>query len=61
MYGKYSLFYESHKNQGYYVHAQTEYQATLWGEWPGDPKSGLGTRLTTALKHNSVYPNLNIN
>ena len=42
MYGKYSLFYESHKNQGYYVHAQTEYQATLWGGVAWGPKEWLG-------------------
>jgi len=36
-YSKYSLFYESHKNQGYYVHAQTVSTRQLFGgEWPGD-------------------------
>ena len=32
MYGKYTLFYESPKNLGYYAHAQT----LLGGEGPGD-------------------------
>ena len=37
MYGKYSLFYESHKNLGYYVHVQTVSTRPLFGgEWPGD-------------------------
>jgi len=37
MYGKYSLFYESHKNQGYYAHVQTVSTRPLFrGEWPGD-------------------------
>jgi len=44
MYGKYSLFYESHKNLGYYAYAQTEYQA---GHSSGG--SGLGTRLIIYL------------
>ena len=37
MYGKYSLFYESHKNLGYYAYAQTVSTRPLFGgEWPGD-------------------------
>jgi len=37
MYGKYSLFYESQKNPGYYAHAQTVSTRPLFGgEWPGD-------------------------
>jgi len=37
MYGKYSLFYEFHKNLGYYAHAQTVSTRPLFGgEWPGD-------------------------
>jgi len=37
MYGKYSLFYESHKNLGYYPHAQTVSTRPLFGgEWPGN-------------------------
>ena len=37
MYGKYPLFYESPKNWGYYVHAQTVCtRPLLRGEGPGD-------------------------
>ena len=39
MYDKYTLFYESPKNLGYYTHAQTVYQALSSGG------RGLGTRL----------------
>ena len=39
MYGKYSLFYESYKNQGYFVHAQTVSTRPFFGG------SGLGTWL----------------
>ena len=42
MFGKYSLFYESHKNLGYYTHAQTVSTRPLFGgEWPGDEASIL--------------------
>ena len=43
MYGKYSLFYESHKNLGYYAHAQTVNTRPLFGG------SGLGTKLAAWL------------
>ena len=37
MYGKYSSFYESYKNQGYFVRAQTVSTRPFFGgEWPGD-------------------------
>ena len=37
MYGKYTLFYESPKNLGYYAHAQTVCtRPLLGGEGPGD-------------------------
>ena len=48
MYGKYSSFYESHKNLGYYAHAQTVSTRPLFGGG-----SGLGTRLQMELKKNS--------
>ena len=44
MYGKYSLFYESHKNLGYYAHAQTVSTRPLFGGG-----SGLGMRLSLEL------------
>ena len=37
MYGKYTLFYESPKNWGYYAHAQTVCtRPLLGGKGPGD-------------------------
>ena len=40
MYGKYTLFYESPKNWGYYAHAQTVCtRPLLGGEGPGDEAS----------------------
>ena len=37
MYGKYSLFYEAHKNVGYYAHTQTVSIRPLFGrKWPWD-------------------------
>ena len=37
MYSKYSLFYKSHKNLGYYAYVQTVSTRPLFrGEWPGD-------------------------
>ena len=37
MYGKYTLFYESPKNWGYYAHVQTWCtRPLLGGEGPGD-------------------------
>ena len=41
MYGKYTLFYESPKNWGYYAHAQTVCTRPLLGggEGPGDEAS----------------------
>ena len=45
MYGKYSLFYKSHKNLGYYMHAQTVSTRPLFGgEWPGDEASKFPDR-----------------
>ena len=43
MYGKRSVFYESHKYLGYYAHAQTVSTRPLFGG------SGLGTRLPKDL------------
>ena len=41
MYGKYSLFYESHQNQGYYAHVQKVITRPVFvGEWPGDEARG---------------------
>ena len=52
MYSKYSLFYESHKNQGYYEHAQAESTRPLFGrEWPGDEANVYSASHTTKVPY----------
>jgi len=63
MYGKYSLFYESPKNWGYYAHAQTVCTKPLlgvgWGggEGPGDKATSTYVMITEpcyGLLHSAI-------
>ena len=57
MYGKYTLFYESPKNWGYYVHVQMVCTRSLLGG-----ERGLGTRVGFVLDkdHCVAFPALRI-
>ena len=50
MYGRYTLFYESPKNWGYYTHAQTVCtRPLLGGEGPGDEASSSATQTKSGI------------
>ena len=57
MYGKYTLFYESPKNWGYYVHAQTVCtRPLLGGEGPGNEAIAMHALMTAGLIPRSLPP-----